>query len=73
MNRTVLNQAQMHILEMAARIKTDDGLDALKKQLAIYYAKRIDEDMDKLWDDGVWNENTLNELKTAHYRTSYSK
>ena len=29
--------------------------------------------MDKLWESGAWNEQTLEELKTAHYRTPYKR
>ena len=53
-NRIVFNDAQLHVLEMASRIKTRRGLEELKDQLAEYYARRIDEDMEALWQSGVW-------------------
>ena len=31
-------------------IKTAVGLEKLRKQLAAFYAKQIDEEMDQLWD-----------------------
>ena len=72
-NRTVFNDAQLHVLEMASRIKTAHGLEELKDQLAAYYARRIDEDMEALWQSGHWNEKKLEELKEAHYRTPYKQ
>ena len=71
MERTVFNEAQLHMLEMASHIKTTRGLEELKEQLAAYYARRIDEDMEQLWQSGAWNEQKLEELKEAHYRTPY--
>ena len=59
------------MLEMASHIKTTRGLEELKDQLAAYYARRIDEDMEQLWQSGAWNEQKLEELKEAHYRTPY--
>lgn len=72
-NRTVFNDAQLHVLEMASRIKTRRGLEELKDQLAEYYARRIDEDMEVLWQSGVWNEKKLEELREGHERTPYKQ
>ena len=33
--------------------------------------EHVDEEMEKLWASGEWNEKTIQELKTAHYRTPY--
>ena len=32
-----------------------------------------DEEMEKLWNDGTWNEQTLKDLRKAHYRTPYAE
>ena len=37
-----------------------------------YYAQKATEEMDRLWETGAWNEQTLAELKNAHYRTPYA-
>ena len=71
MARTVFNNAQMHVLDMMSHIKTDEGLNVLKNQLAKYYAALVDDEMDKLWESGQWNEETLKGLQTAHFRTEY--
>lgn len=69
--RTVFNNAQLHVLNMMSRLKTETALNELKDQLVQFYARRIDEDMEKLWASGAWNENTLKELSHAHLRTPY--
>ena len=71
MQAITFNQAQMHVLNMASHIKTAASLDLLKEQLATFYAKLIDEQMDELWDSGEWNEQKLADLRGAHFRTEY--
>ncbi|MBQ0023561.1 MAG: hypothetical protein KBT29_10035 [Prevotellaceae bacterium] len=71
MQAVSFNQAQMHVLNMASHIKTEQSLEQLKEQLAVFYAKMIDEDMDELWDSGAWNDKLLNDLRSSHFRTSY--
>jgi hypothetical protein len=71
METTVFNDAQLHVLNMASHIKTTANLNKLKDQLAKFYAKQIDEEMEQLWQDGSLNEDKLNELRSAHLRTPY--
>ena len=71
MNSVTFNPAQIHILNMASRIKTEAGLQRFKEQMATCYAKLIDEEMDELWASGQWNEQKLADLRGAHVRTPY--
>ena len=71
MNSVTFNPAQTHILNMASRIKTEAGLQRFKEQMATFYAKLIDEEMDELWASGQWNEQKLADLRGAHFRTPY--
>ena len=71
MNSVTFNPAQIHILNMASRIKTEAGLQRCKEQMATFYAKLIDEEMDELWASGQWNEQKLADLRGAHFRTPY--
>ena len=71
MQTTIFNQAQMHVLNMASRIKTDGEHERLKDQLAKYYASLVDDEMDELWESGEWNEAKLAELNGSHLRTKY--
>ena len=69
----MLNNVQIELLEAMASLKKEEDLLALKRVLVEFFAKRVDEEMDKLWNSGKWNEQTLQDLKTAHYRTPYVK
>ena len=71
MQTVTFNPAQMHVLNMASHIKTEESLQQLKQQLAEFYAKMIDEQMDELWESGKWNEQKLADLREAHLRTPY--
>ena len=44
-----------------------------KRAVSEFYARRADEEMEKLWQSGQWNEQTLKELGNAHYRTPYKQ
>ena len=63
--------AQIHVLNMASHIKTERSLDRLKDQLAKFLAQLVDQEMDELWETGVWNEQKLEELSHAHNRIPY--
>ena len=65
------NETQFHVLNMASHIKTEESLELLKQQLAAFYAKQIDDQMDALWESGQWNEQKLADLRGVHFRTPY--
>ena len=58
---------------MMSHIKTAMGLEKLRQQLAAFYAKQIDEEMDALWESGQFDEKRLQELLGSHFRTPYKK
>ena len=71
MNRTIFNDAQLELLSTMATINDEAELLALKHVISEFFARRADEEMEKLWASGEWNEQTLQDLKEAHYRTPY--
>ena len=66
MAATVLNEAQMSILRLLGSMKTVEEVDELRQVICDYYARRVDEEVDKLWESGQWddkkNEGVLNDL-----------
>ena len=73
MEAITFSPAQMHLFSLMSRIKTVEGLEQLKEQLAAYYAKQVDSEMDKLWESGEWNEEKLETLRGSHFRIPYNK
>ena len=68
MSRIIFNEAQLELLNVMASVKDDAELMALKHAISEFFARRADEELEKLWQSGEWNEQTLQDLKTAHYR-----
>ena len=60
--RTVFNPAQLYLLEMFSRIKSDEELNDIKKLVAAYYANRLDEMTEKMWQSGELDQKRLDEI-----------
>ncbi|MCR4835227.1 MAG: hypothetical protein K5899_02420 [Bacteroidaceae bacterium] len=73
MEAITFSPAQVHVLNLVSHIKTAMGLEQLRKQLAAFYAKQVDEEMERLWESGQWDEKKLQELRGSHFRTPYNK
>ena len=73
MDRTVFNEAQIEMLDAMASIRSEEELIALKHAISEFFARRADEEMERLWESGQWNEQTLETLKNVHYRTPYKQ
>ena len=38
-----------------------------------YYAQKIDEEMDRLWDEGLWDNEKNEAVLKEHLRTPYKR
>ncbi len=73
MEAITFSPAQVHVFNLVSHIKSAVGLEKLREQLAAFYSKQVDEELDQLWDNGQFDSNSLKELRGSHYRTSYNK
>lgn len=71
MESTVFNPAQLKIMQMLSYIKTQEELEELQNVISNYYAKKVDDEMDKLWEQGIINEQTIEQWGKEHLRTPY--
>ena len=62
MEATVFNPAQVYLLQMFERIKTEEELLEIKKVLSDYFAKKMDAHLDRLWDEGILDQKRLDEI-----------
>lgn len=62
MKSTVFNPTQIHLLQMFALDKSQRGLEELKNVLFHYYSARMDNRLDTLWDEGILNQQRLDEI-----------
>lgn len=69
---TTLNPTQIHLLKMFSFAKSEKALDNLKVALSDYFAKKVEDGMDELWDEGLWDDNKNEEILRQHLRTPYN-
>ncbi len=51
----VLNEAQLSILRLLGSMKTVEEVNELRQVICDYYARKVDDEVDKLWESGQWN------------------
>ena len=67
-----LNHAQLDFLRLLSHFTTEDEVKELNDVVCEYYAKKVDEEMDKLWDEGKWSQEKIDEVLNEHLRTPYN-
>lgn len=72
MEAITFSPAQIHVFNLVSHIKSADGLKLLREQLAAFYAKQVDDEMDRLWENGQFDEKRMKELRDSHFRTPYN-
>lgn len=63
--------AQLELVNALNNIKSEKDLNEFKDLIAHFFAQKAQSAIDKLWDEGVINNNTLNQWGTEHMRTPY--
>ena len=74
MEAITFTPAQLQVFNLVSHIKTAVGLEQLRKQLAAFYAKQIDDEMDALWESGEFDESACRSceahISAHHIRSS---
>jgi len=68
-----LTPFQIEMLEMGSRVSTEAEQQDIRRMLGQYFAKRAEDALDRLWDEGTLNERVIEEWKTEHMRTPYKQ
>ena len=71
METAAFNPTQLHLLKMFSYAKTDAALEDIRRALCLYFARRVEEDMDALWESGDWDEEKNEAVLKEHLRTPY--
>lgn len=69
--RQPLNSAQIELLGAMAQLNTEEDLMELKRALSKFFAERADREMERLWNEGVINEQVIEDWGKEHMRTPY--
>lgn len=70
---TTMNQAQLQLLDMLSFVNTPKALQDLNKVISDYFVKMADAEMDKMWNEGLLNEERIEGFRHLHERTPYNK
>ena len=62
---------QIEMLELVSRVSSEVEMQDIRRMLGQYFAKRAEDAIDRLWDEGVLNDNVMEEWKSEHMRTPY--
>ena len=63
--------AQLELMNALNSINSEAELNEFKDLVAKYFAAKAQKAIDALWDEGVINEETIEQWGTEHMRTPY--
>ncbi|TDG37906.1 hypothetical protein EZJ43_02105 [Pedobacter changchengzhani] len=63
-----LTNVQLELLKLFQFNLPENQLRDIKEMLAKYFATAASNEMDKLWDENNWDENTIDSWKNEHLR-----
>ena len=63
--------AQLELLNALNSITSEAELNEFKNLLAHYFAQKAQKAIDKMWDEGTFDQKKLDELRGQHLRTPY--
>jgi len=64
-----LNEQQLHFLKMFSKELPKEDWDHIRKYLSEYFADKLMNEMDKVWDEKGWSDETVKELSKDHFRS----
>ena len=68
-----LSNIQLELLKLfSTNISDSDALD-IKQLIINYYAQKIDNELDTLWEQRQYNANTISTWANEHLRTPYNQ
>lgn len=63
MDTAVLNPTQMHLLKLFAFNNSEDYAREIQMVLMRYFQQKLDEESDRIWEEGVLNQEKLDEIR----------
>lgn len=66
-----LSNLQLELLKLYSYNVSDQEVRDIKKMLADYFSKKIDDEMNQLWEDKAWDAQTIENWKNEHLRSSH--
>ena len=66
-----LSNLQLELLKVFSYQLDNQQLVDIKELLAKYFAKQATQEVDKLWEENNWDNETMTEWVNEHLRTPY--
>ena len=64
MQSSTLNPTQKHLLKLFSFNNSESYAREIQKVLTQYFQSRLDEESDKLWDEGILDQARLDDLRS---------
>lgn len=64
--------AQLELMNALNSISSEADLKEFKDLLARFFAEKAQKEIDALWDEGIINEETIEQWGNEHMRTTYN-
>ena len=68
-NTTQITPTQMHLLKLFSFDKSESRALEIKEVLMRYFQDRLDAESDRLWDEGILNQECLDQLRHKDLHT----
>ena len=69
----LLSPYQMQILELLSKVDSQEEMNDIRLLLARYFAEKAQKEIDKMWDEGIINDEVIEGWKHEHTRTPYRR
>jgi len=66
-----LTNLQQELLKIFSFEISDQQLNEVRTLLSSYFAAKATQEMDRLWEENNWTDETINEWAEEHMRTVY--
>ena len=63
MNATQMTPTQIHLLKLFSFDRSESRALEIKEVLMRYFQERLDAEADRLWDEGILNQERLDQLR----------
>ena len=63
METITLNPTQMHLLKLFSFNNSEDYAREIQRVLTQHFQDRLDKESDRLWDEGILNQERLDEIR----------
>lgn len=67
-----MTPAQMMVINSFATVTSPSEEAELRMLLLDFYNRKLQKEMERLWDEGILDQDKLDEMRSEHFRTPYT-